>query len=284
MLSAGMRRLMIILTVLVIAPAGWAQMVLYAASGNGNLSKLYTVDPLTAQATLIGDVLAGTTPMVITGLAFHPLTGVLYGVTGNEFSPSRRLVTIDPLTAQATLLGTLGALSTEAASDISFAADGTLYAWTTRGGPFASIDLGTGLRTSIGTALNGTQGNGLSFTPDGTLYVAGPNEPGNLYTVNVSTGAITSVATFSNVPVGLGVINAMASDPTGLLYASGRSSGMLVTINRSTAAMTLVGTLSFGEADALAFGFAAIPEPSTWTLLAVGMGAVLISLRRRRDR
>lgn len=274
-----MRKLLVLLMSLAWTAESQAQVVLYAASGNGNLSKLYIVNPATAEATLVGDILAGATPMVITGLSFHPGTGVLYGVTGNEYSPSRRLVTIDPLTAQATLLGTLGATNLQAASDIAFAPDGTLYAWTTRGGPFASIDLDTGLRTSIGTATNGTQSNGLTFTPDGTLYVGGPNAPGDLYTVNIATGALTSVAPFSNVPVGFGAINAMASDSTGLLFASGRSSNMLVTINRNTGAMTLVGNFSFGEADALAFG--AIPEYSTSVLLILGLGLLLVVHRRR---
>lgn len=274
-----MRKLLTLLMSLAWVAASQAQLVLYAASGNGNLSKLYTINPATAQATLVGDILAGATPMVITGLSFHPGTGVLYGVTGNEYSPSRRLVTIDPLTAQATLLGTLGATSSEAASDITFAANGTLYAWTTRGGPFASIDLITGLRTSIGTAANGTQSNGLTFTPDGTLYVGGPDAPGDLYTVNTSTGVLTSVAPFSNVPLGFGAINAMASDPNGVLYASGRSSSMLVTIDRNTAAMTLVGNFSFGEADALAFS--AVPEYSTSVLVILGLGMLFVVRRRR---
>jgi hypothetical protein len=107
-----------------------AQVVLFATSGNGNASQLYTINPADAQATLIGNVVVGTTQLVITGLAVHPQTGVLVGVTGNETGLVRQLVTSNPTTAVATVVGSLAPGS----SDISFAANGTLVTWRTRGG------------------------------------------------------------------------------------------------------------------------------------------------------
>jgi len=260
-----------------------AQTVLYVTSGNGNLSSLYTVDPLTAQGTLIGQVLIdGVTPVVVTGLSMQPGTGILFGVTGSEYSPSRQLFTINTLTAYATVIGTIGTINSENASDISFAANGTLYGWTTRGGPLVGIDLTTAARTIIGSAMNGTAGNGLAFTPGGTLYLAGPTT-GSLYTVDITTGAITSVATLSNVPLNFGSnFNALASDANGLLYGTGRGSGaQLVTINTTTGVITSIGVFNFGEADALTFGFAPVPEPSTVALMLLGLlGAGVV--RRRR--
>lgn len=256
------------------------QAVLYVASGNGNVSSLYRVDSTNANATLIGSILVGGSPVTVTALAAHPATGQLYGVTGSEYSPSRQLFTIDPVTLTTTVIGTIGTASTQNASDIAFAANGTLYGWTTRGGPLMTIGLGDAARTVIGSASNGTQGNGLTFTPDGTLYLAGPTAPGNLYTVDTATGALTTVAPLSNVPLNFGTgLTAMASDPNGVLYAVGRSSGaQLVTIDRQTGVMTTVGVLSFGEADALAF--VPVPEPATW--LTLGLGAALLWLTARR--
>ena len=256
------------------------QVTLYAASGNGNHSSLYRVDPTNASSTLIGAILVGGSPVTVTALAAHPTTGQLYGVTGSEYAPSRQLFTIDPVTLATTVIGTIGTASNQNASDITFAANGTLYGWTTRGGPLITLGLGDAARTAVGSATNGTQGNGLTFTPDGTLYLAGPTSPGSLYTVDTVTGAITAVAALSNVPVNFGTsVNAMASDPNGVLYAVGRSSGaQLVTIDRVTGAMTTVGVLSFGEADALAF--VPVPEPATW--LTLGLGGALLWLRSRR--
>lgn len=275
-----MHRKLTAVLLLLVPRALLAQVVLYATSGSGNLSDLYTVDPQTAQATLVGPVmLNGTTQLTITALAFQPGTGVLFGVSGNEYSPSRQLVNINPSTGYATSLGTIGTTSSHNTSDISFASDGTLYGWTVRGGPLVTLDVTNAARTTVGSAANGTQGNGLAFAPNGTLYLAGPTGPGDLYTVDRNTGAITSVATLSNIPLNFGSsINAMAADPNGVLYVTGRSSGhQLVTINVSTGVMTSIGTLPF-EADALAF--AAIPEPSTLALLLAG-GVILILTRRR---
>lgn len=133
-----------------------------------------------------------------------------------------------------------------------------------------SLDPLNAARAVIGSVANGTQGNGLTFTPNGTLYVAGPTGPGNLYTVDRTTGVITTVVTLSNVPVNFGSsINAMASDAQGLLYVTGRGIGhQLATINPTTGVMTSVGILPF-EADALAFS--PIPEPSVSGLLAAGL-------------
>lgn len=277
-----MRKLATIIFALWASALLWSQTVLYVTSGNGNLSDLYTVDPLTAQSTLIGEVLiGGTTPVVVTGLATQPGTGALFGVTGNEYSPSRQLITINTLTAYATVIGTIGTVNSQNSSDISFASDGTLFGWNVQGGPLVTIDPTTAVRTVVGSGMNGSQGNGLTFVPNGTLYLAGPTA-GNLYTVDKTTGAITSVAALSNVPLNFGSsFTAMASDSTGLLYGTGRGSGaQLVTIDSTTGVITTIGVLGFGEADALAFGFAPVPEPSTWALLLLG-GAGFGLLRRR---
>lgn len=277
-----MKRLVPLLACWFLPVALHAQVVLYATNGNGNRSSLYRVDPQTAQATLVGPVLVAGSQVSVTALAFHPQTGVLYGVSGSEYSPSRQLFTIDPVTAVTTVIGTIGTIRTENVSDLSFAADGTLYGWTTRGGPLVTIGPADAARTVVGSALNGTQGNGLAFTPDGTLYLAGPTDGGSLYTVNPATGALTTVAPLGNLPLNFGTaINAMASDPNGVLYATARGSGaQLVTIDRQTGLLTSVGVLSFGEADALAF--VPIPEPATW--LALLLGGALLGLARLASR
>jgi hypothetical protein len=257
---------------------GYAQQVLYITSGNGNQSTLYRVDPATMAATAIGPVLISGSPVAVTGLAEQPGTGLLYGVTGSEYSPSRVLFTIDPTTAATTIIGTIGAVRLENASDITFTPDGTLYGWTVRGGPLAAVDPNTAARLIIGSGANGTGGNGLASNAAGILYLAGPTAPGSLYTVDRTTGALTAVALLTGVPSPFGNINAMAFDASGTLYATSTGSNQLVTINTTTGAISVVGLLPFGEADALAF--VGIPEPGTYALIAAGL-ALLCACRRR---
>lgn len=273
-----MRRL-VTLVLVFLGPLLLRAQTLYLTSGGGNQSSLYTVNPATAQTTLIGPVKVGASSVTITALAFHPTSGVLYGVTGNEYSPSRQLVTIDLTTAAATSLGTIGTTSSQIANDITFAANGELFGWTSRGGPLVSLNLTNAARTVIGSAANGTSSNGLSFTPDGTLYLIGPTANG-LFTVDPITGALTSAAALTNVPVNFGGVNGLASDSNGLLYATGNNSGhQLVTIDRVTGLMTTMGTLPF-EADALAFQMTAIPEPSAYVAV-IGFAAMAVAAWRR---
>lgn len=275
-----MSRLALTLLLLVTPLLVRAQAVLYIASGGGNISSLYTVNPATAQTTLVGSILHnGTTSLTVTALAFHPTTGTFYGVSGNEYSPSRQLMIINPSTGHATSVGTIGTASAQNTSDISFASNGTLYGWTVKGGPLVTVDIANATRTVIGSAMNGTQSNGLAFAPNGTLYLAGPTSSANLYTVDTTTGVITQVANLTSIPTNFGNINAMAFDPSGTLYAVGSGSGhQLVTINTSTGAFTVMGTLPW-EADSIAFK--AVPEPSVLALLVVG-GLVGLLVRHGR--
>src|ERR1700686_4476231 len=94
----------------VVVPALQAQTLYMATGSNGVNGQLYTVDPSTAVATLVGPILIGANPVGITGLAFNPLTGVLYGATSNDGpNPEAALITIDPTTGAATLVGDIGA-------------------------------------------------------------------------------------------------------------------------------------------------------------------------------
>lgn len=251
---------------------------LYVATGAGGASgKLYVVNPLNATATLVGNIVSGESELSVTGLAFHPQTGVLYGVTGNESGPTRRLVTINPATAQATLVGTLNvAGATTGSTDISFDVNGKLYTWRTRGGPLGTVNLTTAAITPIGSSTNGSGGNGLAFTPDGSLYVAGPAS-GPLLKVDPITGAATTVATLSGAPLSFDTINAMASDAAGQLYAvSSDFPANLIRINPATGAISTVGVLPMDDVDAIAFRIAPTVATVPPTVVSVSPAGVTI--------
>src|SRR5438105_4018079 len=97
----------------------WAQQTLYGASNGVGI--LYTIDPNTGVGTPVGPILEGATSLSISGLAFDPLNGVLYGATRLG-----SLVTIDPSTGAATTIGPSGAGGI--GFGISFRSDGTLFA------------------------------------------------------------------------------------------------------------------------------------------------------------
>src|SRR5947208_9276029 len=85
---------------------------LYGATAGSNLGgELVRIDPATGAVTRVVGPLVDAigNQYGVTGLAFSE-SGVLYGSTSNnsETAP-RSLVTIDPLTARVTLIGSFGA-------------------------------------------------------------------------------------------------------------------------------------------------------------------------------
>ena len=237
---------------------------LFLATAGDNTGNLYTVDPITAVPTLIGQTNDGEANVAITGLAFHPTTGVLYGVSANISSSSpRNLVTVNPSTAFVTEIGSLGA---NPVVDISFRSDGTLFGWRKNGNAnpddLVTINLTNGAVTSVGASgVSNTSGGGLAFLT-GTLFLSAKLSIGALSTVNPATGAVTDGPTMDGNG---GAIQAMAASPAAVLYAI-MGANTLVTINTSTGHITTVGPLTnVSGGDALAFIGSAI-QPTTPTV------------------
>src|SRR5687768_14476372 len=173
--------------------------IIYAATAAGAPGQLYTLDPSTgAMATNVGplnDALGTNYP--ITGLAFHPTSGLLYGSTGNSpDATAARLVVINPATAQVTLIGEFNAGNEGRAStmaDIGFDPAGNLYGVGSVGGPqLYSIDITTGQATlvGVGTGITSTSGGGLAFNSAGVAY--GSPTATRFGTYNTTTGAFTN--------------------------------------------------------------------------------------------
>src|ERR1039457_4212232 len=205
-----MRRLPLVLGILaccLLARSAPAQ-VLYAAVGDDAGNGLYTIDPLTSQPTLVGPIAIDGSQVGVTGLAIHPQTHVMYGVTTDLESPPE-LITIDPTTGNATLIG---GVSLFAVPDITFSADGTLYGWQKGAaedvvapaakasgrralanplGGLVRINLTTGAATFVGTPVSmQQQGCGLTSLL-GVLYLSLQQASGPLLTVNPAPGVTT---------------------------------------------------------------------------------------------
>jgi hypothetical protein len=223
----------------------------------------------------------------LTGMAFNPTTGVLYGSTANA-SPSSPgfLVTINPANARVTVVGDIFPGVGGSAADISFAPNGTLYGWQSNGNhTLLSINTATGAGTAIGAGLGAAVfgGGGLAIRPSDSAAFVTPD--GNtaaqptFRSVNLGTGVTTVIGPygFANAMVAMDFNNA------GTLYGMTSDNGVpaltsLVTINPVTGVATLVAPTTAGDLDAMAFQ-RAIPEPATLGMLGVG---VLGALARRR--
>ncbi len=263
--------------------------VLYAATAAGATGQLYTLNPATGAMLqnigLLNDVTGTNYP--ISGLAFHPTTGVLYGSTGNNpAATAARLVTINPATGLVTVVGSFNAGPTNSSGtpatmgDLAFDSAGNLFGVGTIGGPqLYSINIATAQATVIGgTGLTSTTGGGLAISPGGVIY--GTPTASRYGTYDGITGAFTNI-TNPDKPAGGGAYGALAFDGT-MLYGMNVGSGSppptnLVTIDPTTGAVTNLGS-SLPSLDAIAFG--PIPEPATWTLLLAP--AAFAALRRRR--
>jgi hypothetical protein len=241
------------------APTARAQ-ALYATVSGAD-SPLYVIDTATLTIGSIGNIGYG-----ITGLAFHPVTGELYGTQGGAPGNfARNLIRIDVNTGQGTIVGPLGT-APGGVADIAFSANGTLYGWSEQTDDLVTINLTTGAATVVGNAGIATRGSGLAFNAAGTLYLAGNNGNGPLRTVNPATGLTTAGPTLSGAPYPTMPIPAMKFHPvTDELWAFNRQTDglggvcYLIRINPATGAITTVANFPL-RLDAMAFAPGAPPD------------------------
>src|SRR5437764_1057970 len=157
-----------------------AQTIYVATGSNGIAGELDTYD-VSSQMQLSSVPLtnaAGGGGIGLTGLAFDPLTGVLYGVTVNSIGTTTfdntvkaSLVSINTSTGVCTVIGSVG--DKVSIGDIEFSSNGTLYGWEGRSPTnmvgLVTINLSTGAVTNVGSPSQpNTTGGGLAISPTGT--------------------------------------------------------------------------------------------------------------------
>jgi hypothetical protein len=250
---------------------------LFASTAAGDPGRLYSINPATGAVIQdigpLNDATGANYP--VTGLAFHPTTGVLYGSSANASTAAQAtLVTIDPITALVTVIGAFnagpvsGSGNPATMADLSFdPTTGNLYGIGSVGGPqLYSINTLTGQATVVGaTGLTSTSGGGLAISSGGIFY--GTPTSSRFGTYNSTTGAFTNIANPTK-PVG-GAYAALAFDGS-VLYGldlgpdSAGKPTHLVTIDQITGAVTPLGG-SIAQLDAIAFQ--PVPEPASMVLL-----------------
>ena len=260
------------------APLVSAQQKLYAASvrsapsARGDVpiaGNLYSVNLATSTSTLVGAIrLPGGRPIGVTGLAAHPKSGVLYGIT-SEQSPNnpRSLVTIDPASGVATMVGELGT----AGSDISFDLKGTLFMWLPATSQLGIVDPSSAAVSPLGRPGPAGSPAGIAIDPQGMVFVTAKGAGGTLDNVDLASGALQIGPALTGAPFST-QINSMSFSPSGLLLAVNSNGGSpaetrLVTINTATGVVTTIGSLP-DDTDALAFtgGLSANLAPTFSTL------------------
>ena len=200
-------------------------------------SNLYLVDPTTAAMTSLGPI-----GFAVSGMAQDPTSGILYGsVSERSGAGNHGLITIDTGTGAGTLVGSfLGAhdIAFDASGQlwgidtsgelmqidkttanystigsgndygggIDFDAFGTLFQVGDRFDNVSTIDLGTGAKTVVvGTSPSSWLHSG-TIDSFGVFWASSPGGSGsgstNLVTVDLVTGAITNIGTFTFPSVG----------------------------------------------------------------------------------
>jgi len=158
--------------------------VLYVAEGVTTLDpQLYALDPESDALRVVGPI-----GFPVESMAMSP-TGELYAV---EPASPFRLLHIDPRTGAGTPVAPVRDAffgSEVYVEDISFV-DGRLLG-RTEYNDLVEIDLATGYATAIGLIPVATPGGGIATLRDDSLYLAQFGPSGQLYVLNVLTGAIS---------------------------------------------------------------------------------------------
>jgi hypothetical protein len=200
-------------TALVYGPDG----TLYGIS-----DELHSINPQDGSTTLIGTLLYSATPVLMTGAAFSP-NGTLYVL---ENSSPNRVFTVNLTNAALTYIGTPAALI----RDFKFAPMGTLY------GAFADLFVldPSDLSTAATVGSMDKFLSELTFDSTGTLYGMDVYPSTNIYAVDLSTAATTTI-----LPVGsIGLASFVAERPSdpgqSVLNKSAGMNGLSVPRSRET--------------------------------------------------
>lgn len=246
-------------------------------SPDATAGSLYTVSLATGTATFVAPIrLDGRTPIGVTGLAAHPQTGIFYGITSPLSNQPQSLVTVDPNTGNASLIGELKVAGT----DISFNRAGILFIWLNQTGQLGLVNLTNGSVTPIGTPQpSGGASAGLAIDASGAAYVTQTGASGTLDSIDLGSGAIKTGPPLTGAPYPA-VINSMTFTYSGLLLAVNSNAGSpastrLVTINVATGAISNIGTLP-DDTDGLTF--AALPGRGENNLAMTGQTIALLVL------
>lgn len=251
---------------------------LYGSTSAGGSGELWIIDAATGNAVQDVGPLNDSSAInyAVTGLAFDPLNGVLYGSTGN--TSGQKLLTINPASGLVSVVGSFNAGTGNTMSDISFDSSGNLYGISSSGGAnLYSINIGTGQATKVGpSGVSFTAGGGLAISLGGVFY--GTPQSSEFGTFDPITGLYTHITNPAKPAGSATSYGSLAFDGNTLYGMDLGSPTHLVTIDPS-GNVTDIGA-SVARIDGIAF-LEPVPEPGTLSLL-LGAGAMALVVRARR--
>lgn len=224
---------------------------LYMASyTGGGVGGIYTINTSTGAATLVGDTTVDNAEYTMFSIANTVEPVLNKAFVKNSYSVNPVDFGTIPLTPPHTFTSISPLALTIYADDL--AGDGNLYALNAGNNNLVKV-YNNGSVVNVGpltNLLSGDTATGLSWNrADGKMYAASANSAGTvgtLYTVNLSTGALTVVGTMTGMtlPIWLEI------DNSGNAFAADITTDKLYSINLATAAATEVGNLGVNIAFA----------------------------------
>ena len=229
--------------------------MLYVASGTFGVNGiLYTINPATGLVvTTVGQLHDASGQLYgMTGLKYHPTSGILYGVTSGQ-SPTNPsyLAIVDPATALVTPIGPNLAVLTDVAIDPT---TGIMYGISGFNQKFYTINTTTGEAVQTGsTGIGFANGGGFASERTGLLFGISNM---SFYSFDHTSGMATLIG-----PTNLGnLVKAADVSPTNVLYALEGGGGVdnthmrwLDTCDVTTGTCTRIGQINANDLDAIAF-------------------------------
>ncbi len=216
--------------------------------GGGSPPAFLTIDPESGAILSTTPInLPGYTLDRANGLARQPGTGRLFAIVGED-SNTRFLVTIDPATADATLIGLLS----DRFAALAFRSDGALLAATGFGADIPkslyTLDIATAQATFLRAMPNGDGGGqALAIAPDAYLYHAAGYRDGSQYfermdPYSVSSPFVTDIPRFSShtFPFETSVLAMAWSDAHNTMFLTTQAIGLHTLTTASPAAFGFV--------------------------------------------
>jgi hypothetical protein len=168
---------------------------------NSTLAQLFRLNPINGDQAVVGTLQTTNNLIKSTkALAFNPVTGVLYASARTNLSGSHApvVVTVNPQTAQATIVNTITGTARDDLDALGFIGN-TLYAldidpMVTYLTYLYTINLETGQATLVGSTGIGTL-YGLAYNSDDGFFYSSEAATRKLYRVSPTTGVATLVGT-----------------------------------------------------------------------------------------